>query len=151
MGLYKSKEAGGVGTIILYIVILSVVAMISLIVILNFFVSMPPPKSEVSVHYFIAGKEINEIVCTIEENGYAYYDTTQSVILEILVEKQGKPATNVWVTISGCGITSESSATDSHGYAHLNIRNVYLPPGINEDKIDVSVMGHHFDLKVVRG
>ncbi len=151
MGLNKRKEKGGVGTIILYIVIISVVAMISLIVILNFFLTMPPPKSDLSVQYFIAGKKIDRIVCTIEENGYAYYDTTQSVILEILVEKNGKPTTNAWVTISGCGITSETSETDTHGYAHLNIRDIYLPPGIDKDKITVSVMGHDFELEVVRG
>ena len=145
------EESGGVGTVILYLVIIAIVAMISLIVILNFLISMPTSAHELEVEYFVNGKKIDQLVCTVEMNGYAYYDTSQSSMLDIFVKKNGKPVTNVWVTLSGCGITSETAVTDSHGYAHLNIRNVYLPPGINKDKLTVEVMNHNFELEVVRG
>ncbi len=151
MGKMFRVESGGVGTIILYIIILSIVAMIALAVILNFFLTMPPPSSKIQLKYYIGGKEINEIVCTKYVGGDAYYDSSQYKNMAVQVLKNGKPVPNEWITISGCGITSETSKTNAHGFANFNIEKVHLPKGINSDKITVSVMGHHFDLKVVRG
>ncbi len=153
MGHHMEKGGLGIGSLMVYIAIVAIIAMVSLIVILNITLTMPPPKSNMEVKYFINGEEISRIECTIyDSRGYAYYDyVNNSVILDILVLKEGKPQIGVWVTISGCGITSESAQTDSHGYAHLNIRDVNLPPGISEDYITVSVLGHTFQLEVVRG
>ncbi len=153
MGHRADSGGLGIGSLMVYIAIVAIIAMVSLIVILNITLTMPPPKSEMEVKYFIGGEEVDRIVCTLHDSrGYAYYDyVNNSVILDILVLKDGKPQVGVWVTISGCGITSESAQTDAHGFAHLNIRDVNLPPGIDRDHITVSVLGHTFQLDVVRG
>ena len=153
MRAISKKENGGVGGTILYISIIAIVGMISLAVVLDLFLFMPPPKSNLDVKYYINGNEVQRIVCTITDHtGNAYYDSVNnSPMLSILVEKNNAPQPNVWVSISGCGITSDSEKTDAHGFAHFNIKSVYLPNGLSRDNIHVSVMGHKFNLEVVRG
>ncbi len=153
MGNKAQMEYGGVNGLILYVAVIAVIAIVSLAVLLNFFLFMPPPNSKLHVYYYLDGKEIRAIHCTIiDSRGYAYYDSyNNSPILSILVMKNGLPQKNVWVTISGCGITSESGETDMHGYAHLNIRSIYLPPDIKSDRLSVSVLGDTFYIQVLRG
>ena len=149
----SKREYGGVGGTILYIAVIAIIGMISLAVVLDLFLFMPPPKSNLDVKYYINGNEVQKIVCTITDaKGNAYYDSiNNSPILTILVVKNNAPQQNVWVSISGCGITGDSEVTDAHGFAHFNIKSVYLPNGLNSDNIHVKVMGHNFNLKVVRG
>ena len=148
----REKGGLGIGSLVLYIAIIAIVAMISLAIILNITLSMPPPKSEIKLKYYISGQEIDHIECTIEDpSGYAYYDSSKnSVILDVLVLKDNKPQVGVWITLSGCGITSESAKTDEHGFAHLNIRDVHLPPGIDRDHLTITVLGKTFELPVIR-
>ena len=145
-------ENGGVGMAIVYVIIVAIIAMLSLIYILHMFI-VYTPTSKISVEPYLGGEKISEIHCTIIDNkNYAYYDYENNPDhLDVLVKKNGKPVANMYVTLSGCGITQESAKTDIQGYAHLSLVGVNLPPGINKDKLSISVMGEQFYIDVVRG
>ncbi len=145
-------ENGGVGMVIVYVIIVVIIAMLSLIYILHIFV-VYTPQNEISVEFYLGGEKISEIHCTIIDNrNYAYYDYENNPDhLDVLVKKNGKPATDIYVTLSGCGINTESAKTDGKGFASLSLVGVNLPPGINKDSLDISVMGKQFYIDVVRG
>ncbi len=143
----------GLTSLIVYVMILAVVAMLSLLVILNIFMSVPVNEQKVEVGFYQNGVMIHNLTCTLQDSrGYAYYDTNNyPITLEVYVMKNGKPASGLWVTMSGCGITSEASKTDSDGYAHFNLNGVRLNPGITISYLDFKISGKVYHLEVIRG
>ncbi|NPA75908.1 MAG: hypothetical protein GXO25_07520 [Euryarchaeota archaeon] len=143
----------GLTSFIVYVGILAIVAMISLMIILTFVLKIPMNTEKMEVRFYQNGEPIHNLTCTdIDPNGYAYYDIHKNPqYLDVYVTQNGKPATGVWVTMSGCGITSEASKTDEHGYAHFDLQGVYLNPGINKDYLDFKVSGKIYHLEVIRG
>ncbi len=143
----------GLTSFIVYVMILAIVAMVSLILILNIMEKVPVNSDKISVTYYQNGSMIHNITCTaIDEKGYAYYDTyNYPKYLEVMVMKNGKPYSGVWITMSGCGITSEAAKTDSHGYAQFNLNGVHLDPGVDKSALDFKINGKIYHLEVVRG
>ena len=149
---FTMMEKGGVGSLIVYVMIITIVAMISLAFILHMFL-VYTPKNEVSAEFYLGNEKVSEIHCTLIDNkNYAYYDYENNpAYLDVVVKKNGKPATNTYVTLSGCGISQEMAKTDYKGTAHLSLVGVNLPPGINSDQLEILVLGKHFYVTVVRG
>jgi len=138
-------------SIIFYIILISIIALISLAIILNFVVQTAE-RSEVVVEFYIGGEKIDKIICTkVDANNNSYYDCENNpCILDVFVYKDGETAKNVWVILDGCGIKS-SQKTNEKGYASFSLKGLYLPSGISKDKLTVKVLSHEFYIDVVRG
>ncbi len=143
----------GIASMITYIIIISVIAMLSLIIILSFMMNMPIHSNATKVEFLQNGTEIHHIVCSeIDDRGYAYYNTSKNpVFLDVYLEKNNKPLTAVWITMSGCGITTKTTQTNSYGIAQFSLAGVNLPPGINQSNLTFMISGYKYDLQVIRG
>lgn len=136
-------------SLIFYITIIAVIALVSIVVILH----MVPTdvKKKIEVRCYIGGEPVSKIFCTkIDSKNNSYYDYEKyPSTMDIFVYENDKPLTNVYVIIDGCGL-KDSKKTNEKGYATFSLRGLYLPSGMSSAKITIKVLTYNFYIDVER-
>lgn len=136
-------------SLIYYIVIILIVALVSFVIILHLIPT--DVKKEITIRCYLGGEPITKILCTkVDAKNNSYYDYSNNPsTLDIFVYENGKPLTDVYVIVEGCGI-KDSKKTNEKGYATFSIRGLYLPSGISRDRLLIRVLSYNFYIDVER-